>query len=83
MLDLREVRGTADVRVNGELATQLVRGPWRAEVTDLLRPGSNTIEVVVRGTSAGHLDDASPTRGVYAGQARTGMLGPVVLRLHS
>jgi hypothetical protein len=58
-------------------------GPWRAEVTDLLRPGSNTIEVVVRGTLAGYLDDASPTRGVYAGQARTGMLGLVVLRLHS
>ncbi|GAA3075045.1 hypothetical protein GCM10010464_43900 [Pseudonocardia yunnanensis] len=83
MLDLGEVRGTADVRVNGELAGRLVWGPWRAEVTDLLRPGSNTIEVVVRGTLAGYLDDASPTRGVYAGQARTGLLGPVVLRLHS
>jgi hypothetical protein len=69
--------------VDGELAAQLVWGPWRAEVTDLVRPGSNTIEVVVRGTLAGYLDDASPTLGVYAGQVRTGLLGPVLLRLHS
>jgi hypothetical protein len=82
VLDLGEVRGTADVRVNGTLAAGLVWGPWRAELTDHLRPGENEIEVVVRGTLAGYLDDASPTAGVYAGQVRTGLLGPVVLRRH-
>jgi hypothetical protein len=82
VLDLGEVRGTADVRVNGTLAARLVWGPWRAELTDHLRPGENEIEVVVRGTLAGYLDDASPTAGVYAGQVRTGLLGPVVLRRH-
>jgi hypothetical protein len=80
VLDLGEVRGTADVRVNGALAARLVWGPWRAELTEHLRPGENEIEVVVRGTLAGYLDDASPTAGVYAGQVRTGLLGPVVLR---
>jgi hypothetical protein len=83
VLDLGEVRGTADVRVNGVLAAQLVWGPWRAELTGLLRPGPNEVEVVVRGTLAGYLDDASPTSGVYAGQVRTGLLGPVVLRRHA
>jgi hypothetical protein len=82
VLDLGEVRGTADVRVNGTLAARLVWGPWRAELTGHLRPGENEIEVVVRGTLAGYLDDASPTAGVYAGQVRTGLLGPVVLRRH-
>jgi hypothetical protein len=82
VLDLGEVRGTADVRVNGALAARLVWGPWRAELTGHLRPGVNEIEVVVRGTLAGYLDDASPTAGVYAGQVRTGLLGPVVLRRH-
>ncbi|WP_222854017.1 hypothetical protein [Fodinicola acaciae] len=81
-IDLGEVRGTADVRVNGRLAGQLVWGPWRTEVTDLLRSGENRIEVVVRGTLAGYLDDASPTSGVYAGQVRTGLFGPVTLRRH-
>jgi hypothetical protein len=83
VLDLGEVRGTADVHVNGTLAARLVWGPWRAEVTEHLRPGANEVEVVVRGTLAGYLDDASPTLGVYAGQVRTGLLGPVALRWHA
>jgi hypothetical protein len=82
VLDLGDVRGTADVHVNGTLAARLVWGPWRAEVTEYLRPGENEVEVVVRGTLAGYLDDASPTAGVYAGQVRAGLLGPVVLRRH-
>jgi hypothetical protein len=82
VLDLGEVRGTADVRVNGALAARLVWGPWRADVTEHLRPGENEVEVVVRGTLAGYLDDASPTAGVYAGQVRSGLLGPVTLRRH-
>ncbi len=82
VLDLGDVRGTAEVRVNGTLAARLVWGPWRAEVTEYLRPGENEVEVIVRGTLAGYLDDASPTAGVYAGQVRTGLLGPVVLRRH-
>jgi hypothetical protein len=68
--------------VNGRLAGQLVWGPWRTEVTDLWHSGENKIEIVVRGTLAGYLDDASPTSGVYAGQVRTGMFGPVTLRRH-
>ena len=83
VLDLGEVRGTADLRVNGTLAETRVWGPWRAEVTDLLRPGANAVEIVVRGTLAGYLDDASPTQGVYAGQVRTGLFGPVTLRRHA
>jgi len=83
VLDLGEVRGAADIVVNGTLAETRVWGPWRAEVTGLLRPGANTVEIVVRGTLAGYLDDASPTQGVYAGQVRTGLFGPVTLRRHT
>jgi hypothetical protein len=54
----------------------------RFTATVPLLPGENEIAVVVRGTLAGYLDDASPTAGVYAGQVRTGLLGPVVLRRH-
>ena len=82
VLDLGELRGTADVLINGTLAARLVWGPWRTEVTGLLRPGENELAVVVGGTLAGYLDDASPTSGVYAGQVRTGLLGPVTLRAH-
>ncbi|NKQ55833.1 hypothetical protein HFP15_23435 [Amycolatopsis sp. K13G38] len=77
VLDLGEVRGTADVLVNGELVDRLVWAPWRTEITP--RPGVNELEVVVRGTLAGYLDDASPTTAVAAGQVRTGLFGPVRL----
>jgi hypothetical protein len=82
VLDLGEVRGTADVLVNGRLVDQLVWGPWQTEITDALRPVTNDLEVVVRGTLAGYLDDASPTPFVYTGQVRTGLFGPVKLILH-
>jgi hypothetical protein len=54
-----------------------VWGPWRTEVTDALRDGENELEVLVRGTLAGYLEDASPTTAVAAGQVRTGLFGPV------
>lgn len=82
VLDLGEVRGTADVTVNGTLVATLVWSPWRAEVTGALRPGDNEVEVVVRGTLAGYLDDASPTAAVARGQVRTGLFGPVRLVHH-
>ncbi|MCF3965094.1 hypothetical protein L1885_26295, partial [Streptomyces fuscigenes] len=79
VLDLGEVRGTAEVSVNGVPCGVRVWGPWTVEVTDALAAGPNTVEVVVRGTLAGYLDDASPTRAVAAGQVRTGLFGPVRL----
>jgi hypothetical protein len=82
VLDLGEVRGTADVLVNGRLLDRLVWGPWRTDITRALHPGDNRLEIVVRGTLAGYLDDASPTMGVVAGQVRTGLFGPVRLLLH-
>ncbi|MFJ4921499.1 hypothetical protein [Streptomyces sp. NPDC088725] len=77
LLDLGDVRGTAEVTVNGRPVGQRVWGPWTFEVTDTLRKGANDIEVVVRGTLAGYLEEASPTRAIAAGQVRTGLFGPV------
>ena len=82
VLDLGEVRGTADVLVGGVLADRLIWSPWHADVTGLLVAGDNQVEIVVRGTLAGYLDDASPTAAVAAGQTRTGLFGPVRLILH-
>lgn len=79
VLDLGAVRGTVEVTVNGVACGERVWGPWVLEVTGALRGGVNTVEVVVRGTLAGYLDDASPTRAIAAGQVRTGLFGPVRL----
>ncbi|HYN95008.1 MAG TPA: hypothetical protein VES42_14260, partial [Pilimelia sp.] len=82
-VDLGEVRGTAEVSVNGRPAGVLAFGPYRLDVSGLLRPGDNDVEVVVRGTLAGYLDDVSPTPAIAAGQTRTGLLGPVRFVRHA
>ena len=40
----------ARVTVNGKLAGRIHRQPWQCEVTDSIRKGKNTVEVVVVGT---------------------------------
>ena len=78
-----EVGTTVLLRVtatDGRRGGALLDGPVELEVTEAQvspvpwEDGAATL--------AGYLDDASPS-GVYAGQVRTGLLGPVVLRLHS
>ena len=40
----------AKVVVNGKLAGHVAHQPWELDVTDHIRPGKNTIELVVVGT---------------------------------
>ncbi|MCX7009450.1 MAG: hypothetical protein NTY53_19775 [Kiritimatiellaeota bacterium] len=53
-LDLGEVAASAEVRINGQLAGTKVAPPWTLEVTKLLKPGENNIEVLVCNTLANH-----------------------------
>ncbi|MFI5385792.1 MAG: glycosyl hydrolase [Fimbriimonadales bacterium] len=47
ILDLGQVEVIAQVKLNGRDLGILWRGPYRMDVTDLLRPGANTLEVQV------------------------------------
>jgi hypothetical protein len=50
-VSLSKWRGSvARVNVNGQRAGYIVAPPWECEVTDQLRAGTNTVEVVVFGT---------------------------------
>ena len=80
LLDLGEVRGAAEVEINGAPVGVVAWSPYRLDVTGALVGGDNTIAVTVRSTLAGYLQDASPTPGVYPGQERAGLMGPVSLR---
>ncbi|MGW1408792.1 hypothetical protein [Streptomyces sp. NPDC002403] len=79
-LDLGRVRGTAEVRVGGAEAGVRVCSPYVFELTGLVVPGANAVEITVFGTLAPHLDATSPTHFVFAGQRVSGLLGPVRLR---
>ncbi len=47
LLDLGEVREMAEVRVNGQRAEILWKPPFRTEITPLVRPGENELEIRV------------------------------------
>lgn len=79
-LDLGRVRGTAEVRVGGVAAGVRVCSPYVFDLTGLVVPGDNAVEITVFGTLAPHLDATSPTHFVFAGQRVSGLFGPVRLR---
>lgn len=56
------IRDAALVRVNGKDAGAVWMPPWRLDVTSLLRPGKNEIEVVVMNTAINALSARRPQR---------------------
>lgn len=74
VLDLGDVRGTAEVLVDGESIGVRICAPYLFELD--ASPGAQ-LEVVVLNTLAPHLDAISPTHFVFDGQARSGLFGPV------
>lgn len=75
-LDLGEVVASAEVRVNGHLAGIKVSPPWTLDITPLVKPGANRIEVLVCNTLANHYTTI-PTQ--YRGSTVSGLLGPVIV----
>jgi hypothetical protein len=93
-LDLGEVHSVATVRLNGRTLGTLWMAPWRLDVTEVLRPGSNKLEIEVVNTWHNRLvgDRALPaekrqtfiskdTLGKNASLQPAGLLGPVTLRV--
>lgn len=76
VLDLGAVAASAEVRVNGRPAGVRVAPPWRVDLTGLVQPGANRLEVMVCNTLANHYLTI-PTR--YRGDPVSGLLGPVRL----
>jgi len=74
VLDLGSVAASAEVRVNGRQAGIRMAPPWRLDVSKLVRPGENRIEVLVYNTLANYYTTV-PTR--YGGSPVSGLLGPV------
>lgn len=77
-LNLGEVVASAEVRVNGRLAGVKVAPPWTLDITPLVKPGTNRIEVLVCNTLANHYTTV-PTR--YRGSTVSGLLGPAKIEL--
>jgi len=66
-LDLGEVKDVAEIRLNEKSGPTLLLRPYRAEVTGLLQPGENVLEVTVT--------NALTNRLLAAGADLTGLFG--------
>ena len=75
-LDLGSVAASAEVRVNGKPAGVKVSPPWTLDITPLVKPGENRLEILVCNTLANHYVTV-PTH--YRGATASGLLGPVRL----
>jgi hypothetical protein len=80
-LDLGEVRGTAEVLLDGQSAGVRVCSPYTFDLSGRIGPAGATVEIVVLNTLGPHLDAVSPTPYVFAGQRRSGLFGPVWMRV--
>ena len=78
-LDLGEVSSSADVLVNCKRAGIRLAPPFRVDVSGLIRPGGNRIEVLVFSALANHYETI-PTR--YRRPGPSGLIGPVRLLIH-
>ena len=79
LLDLGQVRGTAEVSVNGQSVGARFLSPYRFDITKAVRPGQNRVEILVTNTLAPYLDAVSPTHYVRPGQTVSGVFGAVRL----
>jgi hypothetical protein len=75
-LDLGRVVATAEVHLNGSKVGVRVAPPWRFDVTSLMKPGDNRLEVLIYSTLANHYQTI-PSR--YCGNPEAGLFGPVRL----
>jgi hypothetical protein len=74
-LEIADVRDYARVNLNGKQLEARAWQPYRWDVTDVLKAGSNNLEVEVRATTAG----GRGGRGAAAPPPASGLLGPVRL----
>jgi hypothetical protein len=77
-LDLGTVREIAHVRLNGQSGGALLWRPYRLDITHLLKPGKNLLEIGVTNTLANAYAPPGPQRESFRPPA-SGLIGPVRL----
>ena len=78
-LDLGDVYATAEVKINGKTVGVKVAAPYKFDLTGLVRPGENELEIRIANTLAPQY--TIPTKSVDLGPLRSGLVGPVKLMI--
>lgn len=87
LINLGTVRDVAEVIVNGKPAATLLLRPYQTDVTELVRPGRNQLEIAVTNTLFNSMALRNP-RPFHAGATENpsglmsgGLIGPVVMNV--
>lgn len=80
LLNLTNLTATGEVKVNGQSAAILMRPPYEVDITGLVKPGINQIEVLVYSTLSNHYQTI-PTP--YRGIPEAGLIGPVTVSVYA
>ena len=78
VLDLGQVLVAAEVLVNGRSAGVRLARPFQFDLSEMIQPGTNTIEVRVANTLAPHYTVTNSVQNL--GPTDSGLLGPVTLK---
>jgi hypothetical protein len=78
VLCLGDVAASALARINGADAGIALCAPWEIDITGLVAPGENRIEIEVCNTLANHYQTIPSN---YRGSPKSGLIGPVSIRL--
>lgn len=77
-IDLGNVIATCEVKVNGQPIGILMSPPYKLNITSYLKPGENTLEVLVYSTLSNHYQTIP---SYYQGSPDAGLMGPVKIEV--
>ncbi|OZM78101.1 glycosyl hydrolase [Pseudonocardia sp. MH-G8] len=78
-LDLGDLRGSVDVRVDGELVAEAFCAPFRWALPPA--DGPVDLDITVAGTLGPFLHESTPTTWVFPAQLASGLFGPVTVHV--
>lgn len=78
-IDLGEIRGSAEVTLNGTPIGTRVTGPFHFDATEFLRAGKNKLDILVLNTLAPYLRSSAPSNFVPSDDYNYGLFGPVTV----
>ena len=77
-IDLGDLVSSAELFINGKSVGIKLSPPWKFNITTFVQQGENQIEILIYNTLANNYKSI-PT--MYRGEIKSGLIGPVKLRL--
>ena len=78
VIDLGDLVSSAELMINGKSAGIRLSSPWKFDITPFAKTGENKVEILIYNTIANNYTTV-PT--MYLGSIKSGLIGPVTLKV--